>query len=96
MSFVNPKGNLSSLPKGSGTTIEYKGGVINADGTRGSFLNKPNLIKSYQKVYQAGSEFVHLKTTKDRRFVSAVMVGSVISMAISFAGLVKMSSPKKN
>merc|ERR1712048_1083846 len=88
---LNPQGSLSSVPKEGGTTIEYKGGVINADGTKGSFLNQQNLVKTYQRVYQAGAEFVHLKTPRDRTVVNAVLIGSVASIAISFAGLYKMS-----
>jgi len=95
MSFVKPKGGLSSTPK-EGLTIEYKGGVTNADGSKGNLLNQQNLVKSFQKVYQSGAEFVHVKTSRDRMVVNGVMVGSLVSIAISMAGLYKMSQPKKN
>ena len=51
---------MASAPKGEGLTIEYKGGVTNADGTKGTILNQQNLVRSFQKVYQVRDEFYEL------------------------------------
>jgi len=53
------------------------------------------MICSFFK-FQSGGEFVHLKTPRDRMVVSGVLVGSLVGIAIGFAGLYKMSMPRKN
>ena len=47
-------------------------------------------------LFQSGAEFVHVKTARDRMMVNGVLVGSLVSIAISMAGLYKMALPKKN
>ena len=45
-----------SQPKGEGTTIKYSGGVTNASGERGNFVNKPNTVARYQKFFQVSEQ----------------------------------------
>ena len=91
MSFVEEPGKLTSVPKSKGTTIKYSGGVVRASGAKGGIFENLSDVKAKQRFFQAGADFVHVKTPGDKLLYKALMGGSVLALGCVAYGASKLA-----
>jgi len=97
MSFIKQPGALHSVPKTEPKVQKYTS-VVNGSGLKGGLFDKPNIVAEYQRVFQAGSEPIHLKTAFQRKYFRFVMpfTYAVIAGSLGTFMVMALGKMKKN